>query len=215
MSFDIQDIMKSLSEKRPVFHSEADFQLAFAWEIKEHFPECEIRLEYVIPDLGYHLDVLVWLDGQLVPIELKYKTLKSLFTIKTEIFSLKGHGAQDIGRYDIIKDIVRIEHIVGKLKCPIGYTVSLTNDPSYWIPANRMTIADDLRLPEGRVLTGDLGWAEHAGAGSTKGRENRLVLNCEYPLHWVDYSTLAEGRNGSFRYLSTACRVSYTFPESM
>lgn len=206
MIFSIQDIMKRLSQKRPVFHSEADFQLAFAWEIKEQFPESEIRLEYVIPDLGYHLDVLVWLDGQMVPIELKYKTLKSFFTIKEETFALKGHGAQDIGRYDIIKDVMRIEQIVKKLNSPIGFTVSLTNDPSYWISSNRETIADDFRLPEGRVLTGNLRWAEHAGAGSTKGRENHLFLTYEYPLHWEEYSTLGEGRNGLFQYLNTFCK---------
>lgn len=208
LSFIIQGIMESLAKKRPAFHSEADFQLAFAWEIKEQFPKSEIRLEYVIPDLDYHLDVLVWLNGQIIPIELKYKTLKSMFIMGNETFALKGHGAQDLGRYDIIKDIVRIEQIVEKLNCPAGFTLSLTNDPSYWNPANanRLTIDDDFRLPEGRVLTGDLSWAEHAGAGSIKGREKRLVLNYEYPLHWVGYSTLGKERNGQFRYLSTVCQ---------
>ena len=203
MGLDIQRIMESLAKKRPAFHSEADFQLAFSWTIKELFPESEIRLEYVIPDLGYHLDVMVWLDGEIIPIELKYKTAKTILASKTESFSLKGHGAQDIGRYDIIKDMMRIEQIVDKLDCPVGFTVSLTNDSTYWTLAKRPTIADDFRLPNGRVLTGAFSWATHAGGGSIKGRETPLLLNNEYTLHWEHYSVLGNGRNEQFRYLST------------
>ena len=30
--FDVEAVLASLAAKRPVFHSEADFQFAFAWE---------------------------------------------------------------------------------------------------------------------------------------------------------------------------------------
>ena len=203
LTLPISSIMETLAHKRPVFHSEADFQLAFAWEIKARVPACEIRLEYAVPGLGYHLDVLVWLDAQMIPIELKYKTLRSQFAVNGEMFALKGHGAQDIGRYDIVKDIARIEQIVHELHCPAGYTVSLTNDPSYWIPANRATIADELRLTEGRLLTGELGWAAHAGAARMKGREQRLPLDGPFRLPPVDYPALLAARNRLFRYLHT------------
>lgn len=201
--FNIHSILKSLSLKQPVFHSEAEFQLAMASEIKVHHPQCEINLEYTVPDLGYRLDLLVSLRGQLIPIELKYKTAKSQFTVEDETYLLKDHSAQDIGSYDIIKDIVRIEHILHKLDCPMGFTITLSNDPLYWSKPIRPTIADEFRLWEGRSLTGSLGWAEHAGAGSTQGREERLILSGEYPLHWAEYSTLGEGRNEQFRYLAT------------
>ena len=201
--FNIHSIVKSLSLKKPVFHSEAEFQLAIASEIKEHHPQCEINLEYTVPDLGYRLDLLVSLGGQLIPIELKYKTGKSQFTVEGETYLLKEQGADDSDSYDIIKDIVRIEHIVQKLNCPMGFTVTLSNDPIYWKKPNRPTIADELRLWEGRLLGGSLGWADHAGAGSTRGREERLVLSAEYPLHWAEYSTLSDDRKGQFRYLAT------------
>lgn len=38
-------VLSTLSVKRPIFHSEADFQHSLAWEIREHYPESEIRLE--------------------------------------------------------------------------------------------------------------------------------------------------------------------------
>ena len=43
---DIDGLMTELSRTRKVFHSEADFQHALAWQIREHMPECEIRLEF-------------------------------------------------------------------------------------------------------------------------------------------------------------------------
>lgn len=43
--------MHRLSLWRPIFHSEADFQFSLAWIIKEIYPNCEIRLEFV-PDFN-------------------------------------------------------------------------------------------------------------------------------------------------------------------
>lgn len=47
-TLDIEKCMKSLSEKRPIFHSEADFQFALAWEIQKEYPKANVRLEYPI-----------------------------------------------------------------------------------------------------------------------------------------------------------------------
>lgn len=44
--FDIHAVMGQLAHRRPIFHSEADFQFALAWRIKETLPDYEIRLEY-------------------------------------------------------------------------------------------------------------------------------------------------------------------------
>ena len=45
MQIDIPKIMNELSKLRPIFHSEADFQHALAWEVHRCFPEAAIRLE--------------------------------------------------------------------------------------------------------------------------------------------------------------------------
>ena len=47
LTLDIHEIIRQLSIWLPIFHSEADFQFSLAWLIKEKYPECEIRLEFV------------------------------------------------------------------------------------------------------------------------------------------------------------------------
>ena len=42
---EIGEILSALAEQRPVFHSEADFQHAFAWEIHQQLPMASVRLE--------------------------------------------------------------------------------------------------------------------------------------------------------------------------
>jgi hypothetical protein len=43
--FPIDAIMTSLAQSRPVFHAEADFQHAFAWELHKELPSAQVRLE--------------------------------------------------------------------------------------------------------------------------------------------------------------------------
>lgn len=37
--------LKTLASKRPIFHSEADLQLALGMEIERHYPDAAVRLE--------------------------------------------------------------------------------------------------------------------------------------------------------------------------
>jgi hypothetical protein len=79
----------------------------------------------------------------------------------------------------------------------------LTNDSSYWrVPTlPRATVDAAFRLHEGRTLAGELTWAATAGVGTTRGRTKAHLLHGRYPLHWRDYSNVAEGPAGTFRYL--------------
>jgi hypothetical protein len=134
MNIPIETIIKELQKERPVFHSEADFQHAVAWEIHRHHPTSAVRLEV---DRGTaeqreHLDILVKDSDRTCAIELKYKTRKLDTVFGGERFHLRNHGAQDIGRYDFIKDIVRFERFVIGNANSVGYAIFLTNDDSYW-----------------------------------------------------------------------------------
>ena len=73
---DIHNLMEDLSQHRPIFHSEADFQHALAWQIHKVMPNCEIRLEmpYRVPQGNWYLDI--WLLTPRIAIELKYRTKK-------------------------------------------------------------------------------------------------------------------------------------------
>jgi len=60
---DLDAILGRLAELRPIFHSEADFQFALAWQVKVHAPHVQVRLETrpapppaSRPGLSYELD---------------------------------------------------------------------------------------------------------------------------------------------------------------
>lgn len=187
---DIVKIMQELSKTRPVFHSEADFQHALAWEIHKVMPDSNIRLEYPFRrEKDYHLDIFASDNNVRVAIELKYKTILSFILTEEGAYYLKGHGAQDHGRYDYWRDVERLEEVVSARNECNGYSILLTNDSAYWNPSNRgATACDDFRLSEGGKVSGILNWGKNAGKGTTKGREAPISINGNYTCDWHDYS---------------------------
>ncbi len=199
---DLLPIIEILRQKRLLFHSEADFQFALAWEIQKELPTADIRLEYPPESApNKYIDILVRNDGCSYPIELKYKTKKLSATVGGEKFLLKNHGAQDIGAYDCIKDIYRVESFADKLdgfKC--GYILWLTNDPYYWnAPNNANAGYAAFSIHHGAKKYGAMNWGSHLGAGTTNGREDELILSGEYEIAWNDYSDLGV-KPGFFKY---------------
>ena len=188
----IPALMQSLAHTRPVFHSEADFQHAFAWEVQKMFPDAQVRLELPVAASGVrmHVDIWIVLDGRCAAIELKYKKRALDVSVGAERFLLTNDGAQDLGRYDFIKDIERLERMADHVPLVEGYAVLLTNDSGYW-KESAATVDAAFRLPQGRSLGGVMGWGDKAGSGTTKGREKILSLAGGYTLLWNDYSRLA------------------------
>jgi hypothetical protein len=201
--FDLPNALTALATERPVFHSEADFQLALAWQLKHQEPSRHVRLEKRAPLLRDRLYVDLWAkEGQEVAaIELKYKTREATFAVGDEEFELFNQAAQDLARYDFLKDVVRLQEVVASGTATVGYAVFLTNDRSYWSPSSRSVLADELfRIHHGRELSGNLIWGATASPGTTKGREAALNIIGPHKLEWSPYSTLA-GPRGEFRYL--------------
>ena len=195
-------IMEKLSKRRLIFHSEADFQFALAWEIQKEYPLADVRLEYPPENEPYrYIDILVGLNGYVYPIELKYPTKKLSAVIGGEQYNLKDHGAQDLGKYDFIKDLVRIESFASHLKgYKQGYVIWLTNDPSYWTPPRNGTVGyAAFSVHHGARKTGAMAWGSNLGIGTTKGRERELILKAEYDIQWSDYSDVGT-RAGLFRF---------------
>lgn len=123
--------------------------------------------------------------------ELKYKTTETALVDKGETYSLKQQGAIDQGSYDILKDVQRIEAVVGECNGRFGFSVILSNDPRYWRPRRRTDAIDiAFQLVDGRVMTGELAWAPHAGRGSIEKREVPLTLRNRYEVRWNRYSSL-------------------------
>jgi hypothetical protein len=182
--------MKSLSQKRAIFHSEADFQFALAWAIQSLYINAKIILEYSPSyDQSKSIDIVASID--------KYKTKK----FSTNEFKVKNHGAQDIGKYDCIKDVCRIEDFSNNISdFKIGYVIFLTNDQSYWNEPKFKNVGyAAFSVHDGAVKSGTMKWGENMSSGSTKGRTDELILKNEYIIKWSEYSDF-KGKYGAFKY---------------
>ena len=199
---DIMNLMKDMSRDRPVFHSEADFQHALAWSLNDAVPGAGVRLEFKpFSDEPMHLDI--WLPGIGMAVELKYKTRRLRVSREGESFSLRDQAAQDISRYDFLKDIERLERLREFPNARVGFAVLLTNDRTLWKPPSRPTTIDAaFRLYDGRSVSGKMAWSERAAVGTTRHREAPIRLNGSYDLHWQDYSDVGDGPNRRFRYVA-------------
>lgn len=204
MGLDMRGLLGRLSTERPMFHSEADFQHALAWLIHAENPGAQIRLE-TRPERGIRLDLLVLVDGERVAIELKYLVARFEGVVNGERFDLPNQAAQDISRHDFVKDITRVERFVSDGIADSGWAVALSNDGGYWRRGSKLDPIDAMfRIYEDRVLQGALSWGALAGPGTTRKREEPLVLRGTYSCGWCDYSTVprAAGKPVEFRYLA-------------
>ena len=202
---ELEELVGRLTASRPIFHSEADLQLALAWQVHLLLPDVQVRLEY--RPVGFtgreYLDVLVRGAHGATALELKYPTRALTLQLGDEAFQLRNHAAHDITRYDVVKDVARLERVVQAGGADDGVALVLTNDPGYWRESLRETVDKDLRLHEGRVLRGELGWSAGVGAGTSRGRELRHVLLGSYDLRWRPFSKVG---GQEFRWLAIDVR---------
>ena len=205
MDFEINELLKKLKAKKIIFESEAQFQFELALQIKEMYPYYDVKLEMTtsIRNDGkkQYTDIIV-LDknGDFIAIELKYKTRKSVYgDIK-----LLNHGATDLGRFDYLYDVWRLENLKyrnntayefnKRLKnCVNGYAIILTNEKNYW-SINRqskdalyknfcITDKDSIQKNE------NLSWNQKDGSSCIKGtwRDIQLLFTNGYNFKWNDY----------------------------
>ncbi len=206
--FDLADVGKmllDLASDRPVFHSESDFQHALAWSIHTSNPDTVIRLErpFRLQTSSEYLDLLFANSDCSVAVELKYKTRLHRHHYQEEEFLLKNQGAQDLGRYDFLADVQRLERFVKEGRANIGCAILLTNDQSYWdAPRRNDTVDQQFRLHEGRVVEGCLAWRSNAEAGTIRSPESAINLRGKYTAVWKPYTKLSELPGGEFRFLA-------------
>ena len=203
---DVQEWMQELAQKRPIFHSEADFQHALALHLSVSHRR-EIRVEYPIGNgnLGW-CDIAIMADGKpFAALELKYMTAAAIEEIGEEKFNLKAQGAQDIRRYDVWKDAFRLEELMNK-SAGVRSTavIALSNDSAYWRGGQAETAQDRafcLREEEAtRVVTGSLGWKDRTPKGTTGKNRLALTLHKNYRPKWFDYGDQVSSKT-RFRYL--------------
>ena len=189
-SLNIPFLLEKLSEKRPVFHSEADFQLELGWLIKEYYPHATVRMEYCPAfDTGMHIDILVIINKKWIPIELKYKTKACEITVDGELFHLKNHAAKNLNCYRYLYDICRIEQVKNSVPelFAEGYTVFITNETGYQNPPRGNCYYEEFSVHETAVKTGTMRWIK---TPDTKDIKESIKLQGSYPIHWNSYSTI-------------------------
>ena len=198
---DIRLVLAALAAKRPMFHSEKDFQLHLAWELKSL--GSEVCLEYHPARLDGNTVIDIFVERpERVAFALRYRMRPFRYEIKGQRYALKANVATYFARYDFWRDVERIETVVGHGTASRGCVLFLTNAPQYLSISKRKDANDAaFRMHEGRAVSaGSLKWSPGTAAGSMKGLEKPIYLSGRYTLHWSDYSKLP-GTNGRFRYL--------------
>lgn len=196
-------LMAEVAQRRPIFHSEADFQFALAQTLAELKPAAQCRLEVPQPRSGRareYLDLLVrGPDGAATAVELKYFTRAWAGVVVDEAFALRDHAATDLARLHYVHDIYRLERFAATSRVA-GVAIMLTNEPLLWDPGRQGKGNDAaFRIHEGQVLSGLLEWGNGYEA-------NRRQLGGRYSLSWHDFSLVdPRSRGGRFRW--TAARV--------
>ena len=199
----INRTLEALGKRRPLFHSEADFQHALAWIVHQNTPDSVVRLErpFRLEGDNVYIDLFIREpSGRRLAIELKYKTRTEIAVHEGEEFRLKNQGARDLARYDFLWDVSRIERLIGQGEADSGCAIFLTNDSTYWTESKRGESIDaQFRLHEERRLTGKLAWQGNPKPGTIKNREDPIVLRGTYSSAWRDYS---KSEQSEFRFLA-------------
>ena len=197
---EIDDVMSRLATRRSVLCSEADFQHELGYEMRRDDPGLGVRLEYPLGSGSRGAIDILLIGAHRFALELKYLCKGLTAQVADEAVVLRHQGAHDIRRYDVCKDVERMERYAERAGHGAAVLV-LSNDPAYWQPRRRVDTVDAaFDLADTRQLGGTLQWDARAGAGTTKGRESPLEIRGSHPLAWRDYSDLG-GIGGRFRYL--------------
>lgn len=206
--FNIHKLMECLARVRPVFHSEADFQQSLVSCIYKRRP-CLIHSEFH-PFLPERMALDIWIPSQKTAIELKYRTRKLHLNQGGVTFQLRDQEAQDVSRYDFVKDIERLERVANAKPPALGFAVFLTNDSSYWKPSKKLDPFDaEFRVHESKAIKDVMRWDDRARPGTKKGRESPIRLKGSYKCEWRDFSSFGGKKYGQFRYLAIEVRSSY------
>jgi hypothetical protein len=201
----LADVMKCLSIRRSVFHSEADFQFEFARTVADLGRDIRVRLEVPVrredTKRSEYIDLRCETDEMRSLIEFKYVTRswEGVDPTTNEQFALRNHSAMDLARFHFIHDVYRLENWTKDRSDVNGFAILLTNDPSLWEPPRRRSITRDAeyRIHEGRTLPKSLVW----GTPERPYPLNDRTLRGSYTANWHGYGPDLDGTGGRRRWL--------------
>lgn len=212
--------LQLLAQNNRVFCSEADFQFALSWEIQKLLPKAIIVLENGISvnEKVYYVDIIVKLDSKYYYIELKYQTSKSkVKDVFGEELELKNQAAEDLMRYDYLKDILRLYEIAKAHADDFGggYAIILSNDKlMYDAPLSfKKTLDYQFRIHDRRgveknmyPIPGMIAWNNNSKPLShwtNKGERTNWFILPSISTEWDLYRQIIDDNNNKqvFKYL--------------
>ena len=143
------DIQQFLEHKEgELMFNERDLQMHLALHLINSGHYDDVDVEYYVPyeELDNYiwknelkLDILLRMNQEFLPVELKYKTKKHSKRLlrfgeqlNEAVDVLKNQGAQDLGMYDFWKDVRRVELVRNRFTAvKNGLAVFVTNDNQY------------------------------------------------------------------------------------
>lgn len=213
---DIESALSRLRARGVPFFSEADLQHQLSWELHKIYEDGDFHLE--VPFQHYkpskenstvYVDIVIFLHGKRIGLELKYKTTKYDFVYRDRPISLKNQGAQNNCRYDIFKDIERLQHLIDKGLLDEGFSISLTNDTILFQkkPRDPADIGANFFLTDRKA--GDcLLWNEGSKNKNLKSRGDPITLL--YDVIFVDSVWHEYGSEKNSKFL---CKIVQCSPE--
>lgn len=198
----ISTIIQNLKKRRKIFHSEADFQHELAWEIHKTYPKYSIRLEKAFKlDEKLYVDIF-FANSSKTAIELKYKTQALNYSYNNiENYNLTTHSAINLGRYDFLKDVERLENLKSNKLINKGFAIFLTNARSYWSKTSKSSkLSKDFYLTNNDNLNkSEYRWLPNVKKTSIGvNRMQPIKLSNTYKLNWSTYSVID---NNEFKIL--------------
>ncbi len=207
--FDIYRILEELSKTNPLFNSELEFQFCLAWKIKELYKDIyTICLEYPLKNYqgkNRNIDlVLVYNNGGLIPIELKYKTSKFEYFCNNINYKLKDQSANDLSKYGHLKDVSRIEYFKETEKnFLVGYVITITNQTKTWQKILSPKHTDfEFSLENGSTVRKGVKCWHICKSNHNKNNYLPITLKNDYFINWHDFK-IFDKPNGVFKVLVT------------
>jgi len=174
----MREIMTILAGKRSEFCSEADFQFALGWEIREYFGiGAEIRFECpaLLEGKSYvEIDIVVKLNDELFLIELKNPT--------------KEGGRTTDNRCDMVKDIERLEKLRPNNLCVQAFTHARTwKGFAIWLTDNKAYREATASVHNCDITDGAKVWGDYLYHSRKKAGLPIAKIDNDYTIQWEEY----------------------------